>query len=399
MLTILDLGTSKITGISVSTENHQSKVEAFSYRPTSGLKRGSIINITETSQAIKEVTTDLQQQSGGKVRDIQISFSGEQISSRNNSGVSKISDREVSHTDMHAALQSALVMHIPSEKEMLNVIPSEYTIDGQPGIKEPKGMTGVRLEVRAHVIYSSKNSISNIKKCVEEMNDLNINKYFYSQVGAAKCILSSDQMDLGVCLIDIGAGTSDITVYKNGCLIFSKVLPYAGDYITEDIASSLKISLSQAEEIKKKYGSAISKNIPDEMLKTNGINGKIDNKVSRRMLCEVIEQSVSNIIRSVMQNIEDSGLKDVLSAGYVITGGTANLQEIEDLGAIITQNSFRIGNPGHHLPLNSEKIILPQFAAPLGMVKYCIEEQNKEFTFNQSKGIIARVLDWLKNNM
>lgn len=399
MFNIIDLGTSKITGITVKESNGMQKVVGFSSKSTAGLKKGSIINITETSKTIAEVVEDLQNQSGENIRVVDVSFSGELISSTNSTGLATISDKEVSVKDQQSALQTSIAMNVPGDKELLNVVPSQYIIDGQPGIKEPKGMTGVRLEVRTHLVYCSKNSISNISKCIEEINGLQINKFYFNQLGAAKCTLSEDQIDLGVCLLDIGAGTTDLTVFKNGSLIFSKVLPYAGDYITESIAIALKIPSSQAEELKKRYGSSISDRVTDESLKIRGIGGETDFKISKRMLCEVIEQSISNIFRSCIGCIEENGLQDSIPAGFILSGGTANLENIEELGSAITQNSFKIGYPENEPPLNSEKLIKPQFGAPLGMVKFCAEEQNKEFTFNQSKGIIARVLDWLKSEM
>ena len=228
---------------------------------------------------------------------------------------------------------------------------------------------------------------------------IKIKRFFYNQLGTAESVLSNDQKELGVCLIDIGAGTTDITVYKKGAILFSKVLPYAGDLITESIAMSLKIPSFQAEQIKVKYGSAISDDISDEILKIRGLENNKELEISKKALCEIIEQNLSTILRNCISTIEQNGLQDSIGTGLVLTGGTANLENITKLGKIITQKDCLIGSPENLNLKNFEKLNKPQFGASLGMMKYCAEVDNKEFTFNRSKGIIGRMLEWLRSEM
>ena len=225
MICILDLGTSKISSILVKDEDTNPEVVAFSSIETSGIKTGSIINIGLISEDISKSINELENKSGEKIKDIIVSFSGEQISSINSTGSVIIRQKEVTARDVQSALNMSSTLKVPNDKTLLYVSPNEYTIDGQPGIAEPIGMNGVRLEARTHLIYCSQNTKENISKCIEELNDLRIKKFYFNQLGAAESVLTQDQRDLGVCLIDIGAGTTDLTVYKGGSIRFSKVFP------------------------------------------------------------------------------------------------------------------------------------------------------------------------------
>ena len=216
-------------------------------------------------------------------------------------------------------------MKIPNDKTLLYAMPNNYFIDGQGDISDPLGMNGIKLEARSHLIPCSKNTKKNIKKCIKVSSSvIGIRKYFYSQLGVAQSVLTENQKKLGVCLLDIGAGTTDISVYQNGSITFSKVLPYSGDYITETIASALDIQSIEAEIIKKKYGCAFSDYINDEMLKISLKNGK--KSISRKALSELIENSMSKILRHCMNCLEENNLFNYIPAGIVITGGSANME-------------------------------------------------------------------------
>ena len=394
MICNIDFGTSKITTTLASSDTSNLEIHDFSSVSTSGLKKGSIINISDTAKAVEKSINNLQIKTNFKIKNVFVSFSGESISSTNSMGVAEIKDKQVSYKDMESAWKTSISMSVPKDKELIDVITSQFIIDGQSGIKDPRGMYGGRLEVSTHLVYCSKNAVNNLKKCV-----VKIKRFFYNQLGTAESVLSNDQKELGVCLIDIGAGTTDITVYKKGAILFSKVLPYAGDLITESIAMSLKIPSFQAEQIKVKYGSAISDDISDEILKIRGLENNKELEISKKALCEIIEQNLSTILRNCISTIEQNGLQDSIGTGLGLTGGTANLENITKLGKIITQKDCLIGSPENLNLKNFEKLNKPQFGASLGMMKYCAEVDNKEFTFNRSKGIIGRMLEWLRSEM
>ena len=398
MICIIDLGTSKVSSILID-DAAKMTVKAFSSVETQGIKKGSIINIGATSDSIADSIRDLEMQSGEKIKEVNVAFSGEQISSTNSNGPVVIGQKEVTASDIQDALRISSTMKVPSDKTLLSVMPIEYIVDGQPGISDPMGMNGVRLEARTHLVYCSQNTKNNISKCVEEINSLKINKYFFNQLGAAECTLTNDQKELGICLIDIGAGTTDLTVYRGGSICFSKVLPNAGDYITESIAVNLKIPSYQAEEIKKKYGCAVVDLASDEQLKITDVSSGNETTVSRVVLAEIVQQALTNILRYCINTIEENGLKEHIPAGYVITGGTANLEGIKKLGDQMTQSSFSIGLPIINRPQKSDQLIKPQFSAIVGLVHFYAQEQNKEFTFNQSKGIIGQIVEWIKSEL
>ena len=397
MICILDLGTSKISSILVKDIDSSPEVVAFSSIETSAIKTGSIINIGLISEDVSKCINELESKAGEKIKDIIVSFSGEQISSINSSGSVIIRQKEVTARDVQSALNMSSTLKVPNDKTLLYVYPNEYTIDGQSGIEEPIGMNGVKLEAKTHLIYCLQNAIDNISKCIEELNDLRIKKIYFNQLGAAHSVLTLDQRELGVCLLDIGAGTTDLTIYKGGSIRFSKVFPYAGDFITETIATSLKITSTQAEEVKKKYGCAILDSDSQDLLRITGINGNRDAEISRKALSEVIEKSLTRIIEHCASCVEDNGMLTSIPTGYVLTGGTANLEGVKKLGKNVTKTNFELGLPTIEIPTKSEQLIKPQFSPILGMIKFCILEQNKQFTFNQSRGIIGRMLEWFRS--
>ena len=397
MICFLDLGTSKVSGLLID-DLSTSTIHAFSSVETSGVKKGSIINISTTASSISECLRNIEQQSGFKLKEVLVSFSGEEVSSTNSVGQAAISENEVSARDIENALNMSSTLKIPNDKTILYVVPNSFFIDGQGNIDDPLGMNGIKLEARSHLIHCSKNTKDNIKKCLKvSTSGIGIRKYFYSQLGVAHSVLTDYQKKLGVCVLDIGAGTTDISVYQNGSITFSKVLPYAGDYITEIIASALDIQSSDAEAIKKKYGSAFSDNINDEMLKISVENGK--KSISRKALAGLIENSMSKILRHCLNSLEENNLLNNISDGIVITGGSANMEGMVKLGEKLSNLNFKIGIPKYNLPRKSDNLMKPENSVILGMTKFYALEQDKEFTFNQYKGIIARVLEWIRTEL
>ncbi len=397
MICFLDLGTSKISGLLIDDFSNP-KISAFSSVETSGVKKGSVINISATASSISECLKNIEKQSGFKVKEVLISISGEEISSTNSTGQAAITERQVSARDIENALNMSSTMKIPNNKTLLYAMPNNYFIDGQGGIADPLGMNGIKLEARSHLIHCSKNTKDNIKKCLKICSSgIGISRYFYSQLGVAHSVLTDYQKKLGVCVLDIGAGTTDISVYQKGSITFSKVLPYSGDYITETVASALDIQSSDAEEIKKKYGCAFSDHVNDEMLNISLGNGK--KSFSRKALTELIENSMSKILRHCLNSLEENNLLNHIPEGVIITGGTANMEGMVKLGEKLGNINFKIGTPKYNLPEKSDNLIKPENSAILGMTKFYALEQDKEFTFNQSKGIIARVLEWIRTEL
>ncbi|GIR02699.1 MAG: hypothetical protein CM15mP12_2300 [Gammaproteobacteria bacterium] len=225
-------------------------------------------------------------------------LSGESISSTNSMGVAEIKDKQVSYKDMESAWKTSISMSVPKDKELIDVITSQFIIDGQSGIKDPRGMYGGRLEVSTHLVYCSKMQSIILKSALKKSMDSKIKRFFYNQLGTAESVLSNDQKELGVCLIDIGAGTTDITVYKKGAILFSKVLPYAGDLITESIAMSLKIPSFKLSRSRLSMVQLFPMKFSDEILKIKGLKNNKELEISKKALCEIIEQNLSTILRN-----------------------------------------------------------------------------------------------------
>ena len=398
MICLIDLGTSKISAVLIKNENDSSKVIAFSSVETSGIKKGSIINITSTAETILTCLNQIESQADGKIKELHIGLSGEEVSSTNSTGQVKITDQEVTFRDIEKALNMSKTMMVPNDKTLLYAVPNDYSIDGQRGIKEPLGKNGIKLEASSHLIHCSKNTKENIMKCVKKLSkSISATNFYFNQLGVAEVVLSSEEKKDGVCLVDIGAGTTDISLYEGGTIQFSKILPAAGDYITENIAQAFEIPKSDAEDLKKKYGCAFSDIAGEDMLKIN-VAGN-NQSISRKVLARQIEDSVSRILRKCVSCLEDNNLLENIPAGFVLTGGTANMEGMKQLGEKVTKNKIKIGLPEYNLPINAEKLLKPEFSGLLGLVKFYAIEQDKEFTFNQSKGIIARVLEWIRTEL
>ena len=397
MICFLDLGTSKISGVLMRRKETNSEIMAFSSYETSGIKRGSIVNIPQTTESIAKVLNHLEKQTGHKIKEIFVGLSGENISSTNSIGQAVISDKEVSTSDIQEALNLSSTMKVPSDKMLLDVVPNEYFIDGSGDIANPIGLKGVKLEVKTHVIYCSKKSIQNFQECLDNLGNLSARRYYFNQLGVAQCVLTEEEKKHGVCLIDIGAGTTDLSVYRNGSIVFSKILPYSGDYVTESIALSLQIPSRDAEEMKVRYGTAFADESDQELLYIKNDNEQ--KKISRKSLASIIEKSLSRILQNTLSTIKENGFEQQIPGGYVITGGTSNIEDMEKLAKKITGSNSRVGEPIDSKQESMANILKPEFSAVLGLTKFYALEQDKEFTFNQSKGIIARVLEWIRTEL
>ena len=395
MISILDLGTSKISAALASNENNKLKVLEFCTVKSEGFQNGTIVDLSLASKSIRNCISELESKSQQKIKNLYVSFSDEKIIGNETTGHSTGNEREIVIKDMKQAMKSSTEYLVPENIDLLYPVFKDFVIDGKDGIADPRGMRGVRLQAKTHLIYCSKNMKNNIKQCVEERNNLKIQKYFFSQLGAADCTLSNDQKNLGVCLIDIGAGTTDISVYKSGKIIFSKVFDRGGEYLTDRIAFHLEIPTHKAEEMKLKHGTALENQANNEILKVGNLNDGIQKEISRRDLAKVIETHLSLLFRECLRIVQDGGFDEKIPAGFVFTGGTSNLEGIQDLGREIMQKNVKIGIPEYNIPEISESLLKPQYSSFIGMLNFCVKEENKHFKFNSSEGMIDQIRGWL----
>ena len=341
----LDIGTSKVVCIvGTRDENGQLEIISLGSYPSSGLKKGVVVNIEATTDAIKKAVEQAQSIQEDKIKSIYVGVAGSHIKSINSQGIVGIKDKEVKPFDIEKVIESASSVSIPSDQEVLHVLPQEYVIDDQDGIKEPLGMSGVRLEARVHLVTCSNSALRNIEKCVKNCG-LSVDGFVLEQLASSYSILSDDEKDLGVCLVDIGGGTTDIAIFNSGSIVHTGVIPIAGDQVTSDIAQALRTPTPQAEEIKQKHGCSVAEfTNDDESIEVPGVGGRPPRELSRRSLAEIIEPRYVELFELIKAEISRNGFDDKIPAGVVFTGGTSKIEGVVELAESIFQTSVRLGD-------------------------------------------------------
>jgi cell division protein FtsA len=314
----LDIGTSKIVALvaEINQEGHLNIIGMGS-QDSRGLKKGVVVNIEDTVHTISRVVQEVELMADCKVKDVYTGIAGSHIKSFNSNGMVAIKDKEVTPTDVERVIETAKAMPIPADQEILHILTQEFVIDGQDGIREPIGMSGMRLEVKTHIVTGAVSAAQNIVKCVRRCG-LEVNDLVLQPLASSFAVLSEDEKDLGVCLIDIGGGTTDIAVWTQGAIRHTSVIPIAGDQITNDIAMALRTPTREAEDIKCKYGCALSQ-LADaaENMEVAGVDDRPSRKLSRRALADVIQPRVEELYELIQNELRRAGFEEVLSSGIV----------------------------------------------------------------------------------
>ena len=398
VLVSLDIGTSKIVCLIAQTiDSHTLEVVSMGSYPSSGLKKGVVVNIDATTDAIQKSVEQAMLSFDGKIKNVYVGVAGNHIRSLNSHGIVGIKDKEVTSQDIDRVIEAAQAVAIPSDQRVLHVLPQEFVIDEQDSIREPLGMSGVRLESHVHLVTCAANAIQNIEKCVKR-SGLNIDGFVLEQLASSYSVLSDDEKELGVCIVDIGGGTTDIAIFNNGSITFTGVIPIAGDQVTSDIAVALRTPTPQAEDIKQKYGCAVSDfTQDDEVIAVPGVGGRPPRDLSRRSLAEIIEPRYVELFELVKAEIERNGFESKIPAGIVLTGGTSQIEGAVELAESIFQTSVRLGNPENFTGMES---ILknPIYATSLGLLGYGFDRLKQGYAFEQNTTLFQKVFGWLKNN-
>jgi cell division protein FtsA len=368
----LDIGTTKIACI-VGERNEYGKIDVLGYgqAPSEGVHRGVVANIDKTVQSIRAAVSQAEQATGVEIKVVNVGIAGQHIESlQQRGGITREDlETEISHEDIQCIIDdmSRLVMQ-PGE-EILHIIPQEYTVDNEQGIKEPVGMSGVRLEANCHVITGQMAAIRNIYRCIRRA-DLEIDQLILEPLASSASVLSEEEMEAGVALVDIGGGTTDIAIFQDNIIRHTAVIPFGGNVITEDIRVGCQIMKKQAEQLKQRFGSAIAMEMREnDIVCIPGLAGRDPKEISLRNLAGIIEARVSEIIEHVQFEIQSSGFADQLIAGVVITGGGSKLNHITQLFQYITALDCRVGFPNEHLAdVPDENMISPSFATGVGLV-------------------------------
>lgn len=397
----LDLGTSKIVVIvGEIQEDGTLEVIGVGTHPSLGMKKGMVVNIEATVSAIQRALAEAERAADCKINGVYTGIAGSHIKGFNSDGMVKIKENEVTQSDIDRVLETAGSINLGSDQQILHILEQEFTIDGQEGIKKPLGMSGMRLEVEVHIVSGAVSAVQNIMKCIHRCG-LEVNGLILQPLASSRAILDDDEKELGVCIVDIGGGTTDIAVFTRGAIRHTAVIPIAGDQITNDIAMALHTPTQEAEKIKIKYGCALRQLANDTIIEVPGVGERSARMLSRTTLTEVIEPRVEELYLLIQAELRRSGFEDLLSSGIVITGGSSAMQGMVELGEEIFQLPVRLGIPKYVGGL-SEAIKTPRMATGVGLLLYSLEHyQNKQETQikpNQFEDIWARMKAWFHGN-
>ncbi len=381
MICALDIGTSKIvTIVGQKKESGEIEVSGVGLADSNGVRKGMITDIEETISAISASLEKAERMAGVPLEKAMVSMGGVHISSTNSKGVIAVSraDGEISEEDVVRAIEAAKAVSLPANREILHVIPRVYSVDGQEGIKDPIGMTGIRLEVEAHVISGSTPCIKNLTKCVYQAG-LDINDLVFSGLASASAFLGKQQKEIGVALVDIGAATTTVAVFEEGSILHSAVLPVGADHITNDIAIGLRISIDTAEKVKLKYGRAVTEDIREsEEIDLSKIDKTEKQKASSIYVAEIIEARLQEIFSLISDELKNINRDAKLPAGIVITGGGANLPQITDAAKESLKLPAQIGKPQVELTGLVDKIQDPRYSCGIGLLVWGVGSDKKE---------------------
>jgi cell division protein FtsA len=368
----LDIGTTKIACF-VGRQNAHGKIEILGYGRSEsvGVNRGVVANIERTVQSIRLAVEEAERNSGVSIEVVNVGIAGQHIKSLQHRGLRTRDniELEISDLDIHALTQDMYKLVMQPGEEILHVLPQEFTVDNEQGIKEPVGMSGVRLEANFHIITGQIAAIRNIYKCIRRAN-LEVDQLILEPLASAASVLSAEEMEAGVALVDIGGGTTDIAVFQDGIIRHTAVIPFGGNVLTDDIRQGCMIMKKQAEQLKKKFGSAIATEMRDnEIVCIPGLQGRAPREISLRNLAAIIEARMTEIIEHVHYEIRNSGYGDQLIGGIVITGGGAQLRNVTQLFEYVTGYDCRIGYPSEHLGEAPDADSTgPTFATSVGLV-------------------------------
>ena len=332
MIVGLDIGTSKVVAI-VGKRKMDGTIEVVGIgsHPSRGLKRGVVVNIETTVQAIQRAVEEAELMAGCRIHSVYAGIAGSHIKSLNSHGIVAIRDREVTQADIDRVIDAAQAVAIPADQKILHILPQEFVIDNQEGIKEPMGMSGVRLEAKVHLVTCAVNAAQNIEKCVKRCG-LEVDDIILEQLASSHAILTEDEKELGVCVVDIGGGTTDIAVFTGGAIRHTAVIPIAGDQVTNDIAMALRTPTQNAEEIKIKYACALTQLAgAEETIKVPSVGDRAPRDLSRQALAEVVEPRYEELFTLVQSELRRSGFEDLIPAGIVITGGSSTMEGVVEL--------------------------------------------------------------------
>ena len=402
LIVALDIGTSKVACLVAELRADGSlEILGMGGHESKGLKKGVVVNIEATVAAIQRALEEAELMADCKISSAFVGIAGSHIRSFNSTGMVAIKDREVSALDVERAIDTARAVNIPTDQQILHVLRQEFIIDGQEDVREPIGMSGVRLEVKVHIVTGAVSAAQNIVKCVRRCG-LEVSDLMLQPLASADAVLLDDERDLGVCLVDIGGGTTDMAVFTDGAIKHTSVIPIAGDQITNDIAMALRTPTRDAEELKIAHGVALRQLAsPNDMIEVPGVGERGPRELSRQTLAEVIEPRVEELYSLIQRELRSAGLEELLSSGIVITGGSALMKGMVELGEEVFHMPVRVGIPNYHGAL-AEVVRNARYSTGMGLLMAGMEQVKRERQAKLQgagfKEVMEKMKSWFRGN-
>jgi|SRR5688572_8830130 cell division protein FtsA len=397
----LDVGTYKVGVVVAEITDGGIEITGIGSAASNGLRKGTVVNIDAAVEDIRRAVEEAELMAGCEIRSVIAGSAGSHLKGVNSHGVVAVRSREVTGNDVERVIEAARAVALPTDCEILHVLPQDFVVDDQDGIREPVGMTGVRLEARVHIMTGSVGSGQNLIKCCNRAG-LRVHDVLAGPLAGAEAVLTPEEKELGVALIDIGAGTTDAVVVANGAIRHTSVLPIGGGHLTNDVAAALRTPFSEAETLKQRHGSVVSASAPaDVIVEVAGIGGRPPQRLSRRALAEVLEARAEEILRLARRDIERAGCAGLLTSGVVITGGSASLHGMMELAERVFRAPVRLGVP---LQLTGlvDAVASPMYSTAVGLVLHGVRQQAQpsagRTSVLQPFGRVGhRVIEWLRD--
>ncbi len=398
----LDIGTSKVVAVVAEVlPDGRHEVIGLGQHESKGLKKGVVVNIEATVESIQRALEEAELMADCQIRNVWTGIAGSHIRSFNSSGMVAIKDKEVTATDVARVIETAKAVNIPTDQQLLHTVPQEFIVDNQEDVREPIGMSGIRLEVKVHIVTGAVSAVQNIVKCVRRCG-LEVTDLILQPMASADAVLTVDEKELGVVLVDIGGGTTDIAIFTEGAIRHTAVIPIAGDQITNDIAMALRTPTAEAEEIKVRHG--IAKQLladPTDVFDVPGLGDRGPRTLSRQALAAVIEPRVDELFSLVHQVVRESGYEEVLSSGIVLTGGSALMPGMAELAEDIFLKPARVGSPDYHGQL-TDVVKSPRYSTVLGLLMEAKRQYLRGQVVNRqggsAKAVWQKMKEWFLGN-
>jgi cell division protein FtsA len=395
LIDVLDIGTTKTSALICELTENGADLIGFGSTPSDGLRKGVVINIENTVESIKGAMGEAERVSGCSIRSAYVGISGGHIRGQNSLGIVGIKGGEVDKEDVQRSIEAAKAVNIPTDREILHVLTQSFMVDDQDGIRDPVGMTGVRLESKVHIVTGSVSAIQNVVKSVNRVG-LEINEIILEHIAASEAVLTQDEKELGVAMLDIGGGITNLVIYYEGTVRATAVIPVGGHYITSDISTGLRTPLTEAERIKREHGCAYAPMIPrEETIQVPSVGGRESRDVSRQILGRIIEARMEEILSLAYREIAKSGYEDLLAAGVVLTGGTSKTAGTAELTEQIMNMPVRVASPRAIGGLD-DKVEHPMYSTAVGLAIYASQNVSRKAR-GPSENWITRTYRQVKN--